>query len=146
MLPTLPGKTSATLPAKCSQKLAAARAMILMGCYRKTDANDPEVYVAAVVAVLTRYLPEVAIAVTEPATGLPSKAKWLPSIAELVEACNEARESRQSYVPPPKPVALLAPPVKRLSEAEKDAQFARLGLQHLRPGSRFVPPAREAAP
>lgn len=69
--------------------------MILMGCYRKSDANDPEIYTSAVVSVLMRYSAEVAIAVTEPATGLPSRLKWLPSIADLVEACEDGAEAER---------------------------------------------------
>lgn len=75
--------------AKCAKELAAERARILVGCYRRSDANDPEIYARAAVAVLMRYPEKIVIAVTEPATGLPSKLKWLPSIAEIVEACEE---------------------------------------------------------
>lgn len=97
--PTRKENRVVTSPAKCSLKLATMRATILIGCYRKSDANDPEIYTTAVVAVLTRYSPEIAIAVTEPATGLPRKSKWLPSIAEIVDACNEHDSSKsfQTY-------------------------------------------------
>jgi hypothetical protein len=70
--------------------LATERARLLVGCYRKDDAGDPEVFARAVVAVLMRYPPDVVGQVTEPATGLPSRLKWLPSIAEIVEACDVA--------------------------------------------------------
>lgn len=46
----------------------------------------------AFVSVLARYPDSVVIAVTEPATGIPSKLKWPPSIAEVVKACDEAME------------------------------------------------------
>jgi hypothetical protein len=65
---------------------------LLLGCYRTGDANDPEIYVAAITAILSRY-PEVVItAVTHPATGLPSKKGWLPTVKEVVDACDEAVE------------------------------------------------------
>jgi hypothetical protein len=71
---------------------AASRAKILFGCYRTGDANDPQTYVAAITAILARYPEEVITAVTHPATGLPSKKGWLPTVKELVDACDEAVE------------------------------------------------------
>lgn len=68
--------------------MALERAEILIGCYRRDDAADPEIYGRAVVAVLMRYPESVVLEVTEPATGLPSRLKWLPAIAEIVEACD----------------------------------------------------------
>jgi hypothetical protein len=68
----------------------------LLGCYRAGDANDPETYIAAVVSVLSRYHESVIRDATEPATGLPSRLKWLPSISEIREECErlDAREKR----------------------------------------------------
>jgi hypothetical protein len=78
-------------PKLCSKATAAERAAILIGCYRRDECGDPEIYTRAVIDVLTRYPEQVALRVTEPATGLPRKLKWLPSIAELVEACEVAQ-------------------------------------------------------
>lgn len=66
---------------------AKAGAARLLGCYRTGDANDPEAYITAVVSVLVRYPPQIVREVTEPATGLPSRLKWLPTIAEIREEC-----------------------------------------------------------
>ena len=74
------------------QNLARERAQILVGCYRKSDAADPQTYAAAVVAVLARWPADVIMKVTEPATGIPSRIGWLPSIAEITRACEEAYE------------------------------------------------------
>lgn len=68
------------------------RAKILLGCYRTGEANDPDTYVAAITAILSRYPQEVITAVTHPATGLPSKKGWLPTVKEVVEACDAAYE------------------------------------------------------
>jgi len=68
------------------------RAKILFGCYRTGDANDPETYVAAIAAILARYPEEVMTAVTHPATGLPSKKGWLPTVKEVADACDDAVE------------------------------------------------------
>jgi hypothetical protein len=68
------------------------RAKILLGCFRTGEANDPDTYVAAIAAILSRYPQEVMTSVTHPATGLPSKKSWLPTVKEVVDACNEAHE------------------------------------------------------
>lgn len=71
---------------------AAERARLLLGCYRTGDANDPETYVAAITAVLARYPENVVTEVTHPATGLPKKKGWLPTVKEVFDACEEAVE------------------------------------------------------
>jgi hypothetical protein len=90
----------------------------LFGCFRVGDANDPEVYIAAIVAVLANYPVEIMRAVCDPSKGLPSKLKWLPTIAEIVEECGrlqdydlrmadrqrrvEAQLAERQALPPPK--------------------------------------------
>lgn len=72
---------------------AAERARLLFGCYRTGDANDPGTYVAAITAVLARYPEEIITQVTHPVSGLPANGKgWLPTVKEVVDACNEAHE------------------------------------------------------
>lgn len=69
--------------------LAAERTAIMFGCYRKGEANDPETYTMAVAATLAEYPKEVIEHVTDPRTGLPAKLKFLPSVAEVREACED---------------------------------------------------------
>ena len=74
---------------------------MLFGCYRTGLANDPETYTMAVAATLADYPPEVIQHVTDPRTGLPAKCKWLPSVAEVREACEDYWKfvkARQSFL------------------------------------------------
>src|SRR4051794_15027351 len=71
---------------------AAARAKLLLGCYRTGEANDPDTYVAAITAILARYPQEVITSVTHPASGLPSKKSWLPTVKEVTDACDDVME------------------------------------------------------
>lgn len=121
---------------------------MLIGCYRKADAIDPEIYSAAVISVLMRYPTSAVAAITEPATGLPSKSKWLPSIAELTEALEAETERLEGSRLPEhrRPAELDRPCAPRPTDAELDAQFERLGLKHLRPGAKFVPPDMSEVP
>jgi hypothetical protein len=59
----------------------------MFGCYRKGDANDPDTYVAAITATLARYPEDVIRDVTHPATGLPTKQSFLPTVKEVFDAC-----------------------------------------------------------
>jgi hypothetical protein len=88
---------SSTVHQETVTRYAAARAKILLGCYRTGEANDPETYVAAVTAVLSHFPEEVITSVTHPVTGLPKKSSWLPTIKEVNDACNEAIEPIRSH-------------------------------------------------
>jgi hypothetical protein len=74
-------------PSTCPSEVAATRAGILLACYRKGDAEEPEIYVASVAAILSSYPLEVAYRVTDPRTGLGGKSQWLPTVAEVRVAC-----------------------------------------------------------
>lgn len=83
------------LPASTAQQerltsYAAERARLLLGCYRTGEANDPETYVAAIGAVLSRYPEQVITEVTHPVTGLPKDKNWLPTVKEVHDACEAA--------------------------------------------------------
>lgn len=97
----------------------------MFGCYRTGDANDPDTYTAAITAVLAEYPIDVICAVTDPRSGLPRKSKWLPSVAELADACDAEKRYQDAR-------AILAqrePRIKKRVEeikrtAESDAQMA----------------------
>ena len=68
---------------------------MLLGCYRKGDANDPDTYVAAITATLARYPEDVIRAVTHPATGLPIQKDFLPTVREVYLACEAIVQPRR---------------------------------------------------
>lgn len=94
---------------------AQTNARILLGCYRQADAHDPEVYLTAIVAILAQFPPDIQAAVCNPASGLPSKSQWVPTIAEIRAECDriadyavraKARQKlaiRDIALPPPPP-------------------------------------------
>lgn len=135
----------------CGRSKAAERAMILLGCYRKGEAADPEIYTAAVIDLLSRYPALVVEAVTEPSRGLPAKLKWLPTIAEIKEACEaemapirrqEARDAaqREQAMRPP----MLEDRSQRPTYDELVARCARDGLFIGRRGKGRHPPMSDA--
>jgi hypothetical protein len=64
-------------------------ATVLVGCYRASEANDPEMFIASASANLACY-PEVVVRqVCDPVRGLAATSKWLPAIAEIRAACEQ---------------------------------------------------------
>lgn len=98
------------------------RAKILFGGYRRSDANDPELYVASIAAVLAIYEEDLIREVTDPRTGISTTDKFgafPPNSGELKSYCDARAEHRArlaKYADLPKPnlvrVALPAPPPK----------------------------------
>lgn len=81
---------TSTNPHRSRPEYAAERAKLLFGQYRRGDANDPDIYVASITAILTDYAPETVRLVTDPRTGISSYEKfriWMPNPGELKEAC-----------------------------------------------------------
>jgi len=87
---------STHLSTKTGVETALQRAQILLGCYRKDDAADPETYAGAVAAVLAEYTTDIVRRVTDPRTGLPSRMQWLPSVKEVRDACDELEQRERS--------------------------------------------------
>lgn len=108
---------------KCSAELAAKRTRILLGCYRKGDCEDPEVYVPAVASVLARYSPRVVQLVTDPADGLPSRSDWLPTVREVRAAC-EAEAAKQYQLEARNNPPRLPAPEKPVSPEERERAVA----------------------
>lgn len=93
------------------------RSKFLFGGYRRGDANDPDVYVASIAAVLACYEPEIIREVTDPRTGISTTEKFqtfMPNSGELKAYCdavasqrariaNLARFPRQSFAALPRP-------------------------------------------
>lgn len=107
------GETSPT----CSPKFAADRARLMFGCYRRSDAADPDTYCAAVAMVLTRYPAAVVEVVTHPFEGLPGRVKdngysGMPDVGEVKQACEAeaAKQARWQALQRVRPVQRLALP------------------------------------
>lgn len=58
-----------------------------MAFYRTDKVGDPEVFAAGLVAVMSLYPAHVLREVVSPTDGLPTRMTFLPSIAEVKQAC-----------------------------------------------------------
>jgi hypothetical protein len=86
MLPVLSGN-GPQAEARSTPEFVTQRVELLMGCYRRGQAENPTVYVSAIAAVLARYSPAIVRTVTDPVKGLPSKCDFLPTVKEVHDAC-----------------------------------------------------------
>lgn len=102
-------------PSLTSVTLAAERAEILICCYRRDDAANPEIFAAALVALFCSYPEDIVCKISDPVRGIPGRQKWFPSIAEIrheceaeakrladIEAWHERENERAMRLPPPK--------------------------------------------
>jgi len=62
----------------------------LFGCYPRSQASDPDIFIAGATAMLAGYPEAIARRICDPANGLPSTDEWLPSIARIRVACEAA--------------------------------------------------------
>jgi hypothetical protein len=73
----------------CTRQDALDRTRMLLGAYRKGECEDPEIFVRSVASIFAAYPREVVMRVTDPLDGIQTKIKWLPSVAEVKEACEK---------------------------------------------------------
>lgn len=90
--------------------MVSRRVKLLCGCYRRDDAADPAIYASALVAVMEEYPIEVVEVVTDPRNGLASYLKFLPSVAEVKEACEKTRAHQRRAMEPRRHPVMGTPP------------------------------------
>lgn len=117
---------------------ATERARVMLGCYRKGEANDPQMYSTAVSALLARYTKYVIEQVTHPLAGLPSRTDFMPTLKELKAACDQEAQ-RENRINNARPLRLLP----KYEDAKKPdgCKFYALVEKHGRPVGAFESPA-----
>ena len=60
---------------------------MIVGCYRKGEAEDAEIYLGALAAILAAYPEAIVARVADPRVGIAGRSQWLPTIAEVRHAC-----------------------------------------------------------
>jgi hypothetical protein len=71
---------------------------MLFGCYRRGDANDPDIYVASIARVLSSYDAELIREVSDPLTGIMTSEKYMsfmPNAGELKVYCDGVAARRE---------------------------------------------------
>jgi hypothetical protein len=103
-LPTAHAQEASTNPS--TEKLRNSKQLLILKClavlfgsYRVDQFSDTKMFQESASRVLAQYPNDIIKYVTDPLTGLQRKHKFVPSIAEIIEACDERfREiSRVNY-------------------------------------------------
>jgi hypothetical protein len=71
----------------CDKVRATAAATLILGSYKRSDVDDPKIYVANAVAVLMRFSEAIVREVCEPGAGIQTKIDWPPNQKELRQEC-----------------------------------------------------------
>lgn len=82
---------------RCSPPDAVKAARMLLGVYRRGEIQDPEMFVTAVAATFAQFPPRVVDKVIDPVSGLPSTSKFLPSVAEVRQALEAAKNRLMAH-------------------------------------------------
>lgn len=96
---------------------------MIFSAYRRDDFADPDGFAVQLGAVLEQYPDDVIRFVTSPRTGIQRKAKFPPTIAEIVEMC-DAEVAR----------------IARIKKFNDMGSVRRLPRPHLPYANVFVPP------
>lgn len=116
--PTISSSGSADSTPQHRAAYATERARLMLGCYRRGEANDPDTYVAAIAAVLATFELDIIREATDPRTGIQSTEKFaafMPNAGEVKAFCDAlaSRKLRLAHyraLPPPGRVTRRAPP------------------------------------
>ena len=84
-----PNKSLRNIEQERREMMAVERTALLLGSFRKCDADDPEIFGRAIEDVLARYDLDIQMEVTR-----PGKWKFPPSAYELREACESISNER----------------------------------------------------
>ena len=125
--------------------MAAQRAALLLSCYRRNEATDPDAYVAAVTLMLAQYPEYIVDRVTDPRRGLPSKSPFLPSAFDVRTECERLMAPFAEQERREQEARLKLPPQARDPQVDEriKAGFKKL-IGQLEGGDRTGRPAAEA--
>jgi hypothetical protein len=124
-------------PSACEQETRAEwitrRARMIFSAYRRDDFADPESFLLQVSMVLESYPDSVVSHVTDPRTGIQSRSKFPPVLAEIKEHCDQRlaiseRLAHYATLPPPQrhqPAARIHPANVRVPAASPQYQTMR---------------------
>lgn len=77
--------------------MAVSFAQTLLGFYPTREVNDAKTYVTALATVFGSFPPSICKRILHPVEGLPSRLKFLPTVADLVEAL-KAEQTRREMI------------------------------------------------
>ena len=95
----------------------------LLGFYPAREVNDAKMYSAGMTALLAAYPVDLVKRVCDPVTGLPSRLKWLPTLADVREALDLelARRNRILW----NANWVISEHAKRAAQKKEDDEFER---------------------
>jgi hypothetical protein len=102
--------------------------MILAG-YRKVDYHNLQMFMAQAIVNLMKFPREIIEYVSAPETGIQTRSKWPPSLAEILEACVAEQTHREKIArySAMGPIAKRLPPPKFITQQSYEAMIQKHG-------------------
>ena len=102
----------------------------LMGQFRRNDADDPDRFMGALVALFAEYPPVVVQYMCSPLTGLSSRYPFVPALSEIRNECNQhfallLARWKLDRMPPEKRARIAPRPDDRLPPPHPDNEQRR---------------------
>lgn len=110
-------------PHATSAQEATTFAERLVGFYPVRQITDPKAYAAGLTAVLAAFPIDMVRRVCDPVHGLPSRLKFIPTIAEVREALDQELDRRNRILANARWV--LKEAERRKRQAEEDVEFQK---------------------
>jgi len=106
------------LAVRASQQIVRATVATVMAAYRSPDFHAPAEFARMAVEALEDFPAVTLLRLASPKTGIVRRCKWPPSIAELVDWCE------QDLAPVRSAVEMACRQIERCRQAEREAQRA----------------------
>jgi hypothetical protein len=106
---------------------------MLFGFYRKDEVHDPQQYIAGVAAIFSGYNWRVIERVTDPRTGIAPEKTFVPSLAEIREACDRNAVLLQKMAQPVRRAMPYIPPPLKRGQIDAGEFFRRVKAGEIKP-------------
>ena len=90
-----PNPPSQPPPTEFDKSWVLSRIEMILAGYRKADYHSPEAFMMQVAMNLMTFPKDIVEYVSAPTTGIQTRSKWPPNMAEIIEACVAEQTHRE---------------------------------------------------
>jgi len=130
-----PNPPSQPQPTEFDKSWVLSRIEMILAGYRKADYHNPEAFMTQVAMNLMKFPKDIIEYVSAPTTGIQTRSKWPPNMAEIIEACQAEQNHREKIAR----YSAMGPALPRLPKPKFSAEqsFEAMTAKHGRPTGVF---------
>lgn len=91
----IPSPPSQPRPTEFDKSWVLSRIEMILAGYRKADYHNPEAFMTQVAMNLMTFPKDIIEYVSAPTTGIQTRSKWPPNLAEIIDACTAEQNHRE---------------------------------------------------